>query len=662
MVMLGTILRFVFGWLDELIFGAIEMIYEFFMMIAGTNLFSDDIIKAFGARIYALLGIIMLFKISFSLVNYIINPMKMEDKTQGGSKLVINIMVVIGLLASTPAIFSAIYGLQNIVLKEDVIGKVILGASGGDTNATYMSAGRIMSFNVFTAFYTPIIPSCEGDYTGNDPDVESEIPDDCVAALNDISPGVGGTYKDAYTEKSISKLLDSSLSNLTTTFNGEKQFVFQYTPIFSTIAGGFIAWILLIFCIDIAVRSVKLGFYQLIAPIPIISYIDPKSGQSGTFHKWVKEVLSTFLSIFIRLAAIYFAIFIITNLGSMETFDGAPQPNLFVKVFIILGALLFAKQLPQLIQDLTGLKLDGGGFSLNPIKKMGSVPLVGGLAAAGMTYAGNAGIGAAQGSLGLMNAGFKAIRGDTAGANDKLTQTKNRFAQRMDYSTTAAGQRFRSAGFAGSDKLSAESPGQVMAKERAEKRKTASVGHKSNLEMELMYNKGKRLHNQLQTAQETAQEENPNAKIEDSTIFKAEPYKKSYKQVSDAKTTMYQAKNAAAVAQSNYSAAASRGDEEKMETYKAEYTNYTELAGKAEARHSYLKTKHDNVKKQYQDDAAKEDALNAYRKISKEVKVPDSFDDINRAKTKGATEPPSVNTTSTSVPTNTTKNRNIDDK
>ena len=52
------------------------------------------------------------------------------------------------------------------------------------------------------------------------------------------------------------------------------------------------------------------------------------------------------------------------------------EVNPFVKVFIILGALMFAKQLPKLISDLTGMKMDGK-FTLNPLKKMSEVPIAG---------------------------------------------------------------------------------------------------------------------------------------------------------------------------------------------------------------------------------------------------------------------------------------------
>ena len=64
------------------------------------------------------------------------------------------------------------------------------------------------------------------------------------------------------------------------------------------------------FCFDMAVRAVKLGFLQLIAPIPLIAKVDPKKGDE-VFNKWVKECTSTYLNLFVRLVAIYFALYIL---------------------------------------------------------------------------------------------------------------------------------------------------------------------------------------------------------------------------------------------------------------------------------------------------------------------------------------------------------------
>ena len=94
------------------------------------------------------------------------------------------------------------------------------------------------------------------------------------------------------------------------TEDGDEVFVFSYMYVVATAAGAFLCYILLLFCFDIAIRSVKLGFLQLIAPIPLISKIDPKKGDE-VFSKWVKECTSTYALLFIRLLAIYFAIYMI---------------------------------------------------------------------------------------------------------------------------------------------------------------------------------------------------------------------------------------------------------------------------------------------------------------------------------------------------------------
>lgn len=617
-------IRSIFAWLDIIVYGAIEIIYNLFMEIAQTNIFSSRINEKFGMRIYALLGIIMLFKLSFSLINYMINPSQMNDKSKGGGKLVTNILIVLLLIVTTPLLFEAAFDLQHIILSENTVGKIILGTGGSEglNVGAQERAGRIMSFDVFLAFYKPdsTIIDCQEDYLVKDDFNRISLTEACRNALNGIdeSIGAGKAYDKAVKNSSIKILTESKLLHLTKP--GSDTFVFDYNAVLSTIAGGFVAWIMLIFCIDIAVRSVKLGFYQLIAPIPIISYIDPDSSKNGLFQKWLKNTASTFLDVFIRLAAIYFVIFIISNLDQMEVWkDGTMQrqTDLLVRVFVILGALLFAKQLPQLIQELTGIKLDGG-FSLNPVKKMGNIPLVGGLAAAGLTMAGAGAIGGFKALGGLVKAAGKGIRGGEGSFAEQLAKTKNDFSRRMNISSDVARQRMSSAGLMGTDKLSGDSPGRIYANERAEKRKRASEGRKSNLELDVMSRRGKNLYEQLE------ERKRQDSSVKDSSIFKSEEYKKSYDDVDKAKGIMYQARNAAAVAQSNYAAAASRGNEEEMKHYQQEYEKFTKAAGSAEARHNYLKSRHENIKKQYQEDAEREDALNAYKKIAQEVEIPES--------------------------------------
>ena len=62
----------------------------------------------------------------------------------------------------------------------------------------------------------------------------------------------------------------------------------------------------------------KLIVLYLIAPLPIISYIDPKSSSGGMFDSWLKLTIKTYISIFLTLTAIYFVLAVLsTLLGSI---------------------------------------------------------------------------------------------------------------------------------------------------------------------------------------------------------------------------------------------------------------------------------------------------------------------------------------------------------
>lgn len=69
-----------------------------------------------------------------------------------------------------------------------------------------------------------------------------------------------------------------------------------YFPI-STVAGIFILYVLLNFCFDMALRVVKLAFYQIIAPIPVICRVIPGGKLKDVFSKWVKQVISLFVEV-----------------------------------------------------------------------------------------------------------------------------------------------------------------------------------------------------------------------------------------------------------------------------------------------------------------------------------------------------------------------------
>lgn len=385
MEMLGAwflgIIRGLFAAIDKVVVWLIESLYDLIFQISSVQVFDNASLAAFANRITVILSIFMIFKLSLSFLNYIVNPDAMTDKSKGFSKLIQNIAVALVLLVSYQFLFDKAMELQQKIVDNNTIPKLIIGSVGKNVKNS-----STISFPLFSAF---VVPNNDILYsTSTDPNltgcrsysryIEGSKPSatcdlwgagyqDNVATDNSTVGTDTNTQMDYIVEhQDTNALLDFLLR-----IKKGDIFAFDYKFIISTICGAFAALVLLSFCMDVAVRIIKLYFLRLIAPIPIISYIDPIKGE-GIFKKWLSNVGKTYADLFIRLIAIFFAIFIIQQVATqpaLKDFNGNPIDNPFVIIFIIIGALMFAKQFPKLIQDITGISLDGK-MQLNPFKKI----------------------------------------------------------------------------------------------------------------------------------------------------------------------------------------------------------------------------------------------------------------------------------------------------
>ena len=411
------ILNMFFTFLDRIVYGLISTLYELLIYLANLDLFGmstitssttadENIIVNFSSRIYALLGIFMLFKISFSILQYMVNPDDFSDKGKGFGKLVTNVLVSLVLIITVPYIFQKAYQIQGIILKDNTLGKLILGQSNsenvaeGSANAEMAEDLQFLVYGTFFSVNTDVLQSCEsGPVLGTKAMAQSR---DCLQDLADLLPDGANKLGDFFAAggaDSLDRRFDA-FGEVVNTKNGDNQYIFNYMPVISTIAGGFIVVMLLSFCFDVAVRIIKLGFLEIIAPIPIISYMDPKqSSKDGMLGKWGKECLTTYLSLFIRIAIIYFAFFVIDLVANqllaspndqIYLNNQAPEGLMavFVQVMVILGVLLFAKEVPKLLENLIPGMSGSGNFNINPIKKIQESPLaagvVGGVVGAGV--------------------------------------------------------------------------------------------------------------------------------------------------------------------------------------------------------------------------------------------------------------------------------------
>lgn len=507
----NTIYKF-FMLLDSLAYQIADWLYQIYIVIADARIFNSETFETFLGRVYAVLGVAMLFVLAYSLLQSIINPDSFSNGDKSTTKIVINTVTSIILIAVVPTIFNFLYYAQEIITTQNIIGKLILGSYStasdtltitfpeeecnainempGNTNSSctkkYKSdgsansvktAGSSIVTDVFAAFYYPrisnkkssteneqtsntqtkmytkkflksdlnkwgvnfkkgdneetfyrvlaysICSDSEGIYSGNENITNNnayvyggaayKCADDVEVAndKNDLRKGDSAeiTYKGILNYAKSEGKFDSFKLISPAVYEGEM----VYTFIISTIAGGFICYIFLSYCLDMGLRAAKLGFAQLVAPIPILSRILPS--QSKMFTSWTSFTSKCYFEVFLRIAVIFLGIFMITNLPDISglweqssltviSMLSLKTPLImdisaswgvlgFARVVIIIGILMFVKQAPQLITDALGINISTGSLKIkDKLKNMlGGEKLIGGYEKARGTITGAAG-------------------------------------------------------------------------------------------------------------------------------------------------------------------------------------------------------------------------------------------------------------------------------
>lgn len=429
--------------IDNLIYSLIAFSYQLFKIIAKASLYNSENanITTMVNRISVILGIGMLFILAYNIILNIMNPDKISaggDKSMQG--ILKNAVIAIVMLTAYSMVFTYMTKIQNHIIDDQVIENIILGTGNGSSELREDSMGSKVAVQIFTAFFYPI--NDNGDYV------------DC---WKDSSLDVCEAYKTGVTNAQTGTISD--LAKNSTLFDSLKKDTphINYLYIISSISGVVALLMFVSYVFDIGIRVAKMAFLQIIAPIPIMAYIVKPSG--GVFSKWLDNLIKTYLSLFMRLITIYFAMFLInilaTSVGNNTggVFGNSEGVTGFVKllanVVLIIGVLLFAKDAPKLLENLLGTTFgEGGGFSPKAIaKKLSGVreaPGVGGIIGKGLDKA-NQGIGAAAGAAG---GAWSALRNNAAmKVGNKLGLKSAKELTHM--STSAAAKQGAAKGYAG---------------------------------------------------------------------------------------------------------------------------------------------------------------------------------------------------------------------
>lgn len=365
--------RSLFGTLDSIAYTLFSWVMQLIFDIAEVST-SDAFNNFYGeiqSRIYAVLAIFMLFKVTISMLTYLVNPDSITDKSNGIGKLSTRIIVSLVMLIAFPYAFQFLNRVQPHVL--EALPRVILGTQPSyysDLGSQMENAGQNIAFQTYNGVF----------FNTNCADKEAQV-------------GVSNGNPCFQYENSVQGAVD----HLNDPADGDNNsYKYDYMPLIGFVVAIVMTLILLGYCVDIAVRVFKLIILQLIAPIPIISYVDPKASKDGAFNKWIKMVISVWADLFIKLGIIYFIMLVISELFTSGAILNLTN-NLFgdsyfrgglVTLALIVGLLFFAKDAPKFICDAMGIKMGENGKLFGGLGKIMS---------AGAIAAGTVGAGIASG-------------------------------------------------------------------------------------------------------------------------------------------------------------------------------------------------------------------------------------------------------------------------
>ena len=348
--MLSGLVRDFFWLIDtRIVYNMVSFLFQLIIDLSDYQLFNNDTIKSFSNRIYLILGLVMVFKLMISFIQILINPDSLNDKEKGFGNILKRVSISLILIVLVPDIFTRALKLQELILPQ--IPNVILGSpldtsTDSDGNSVFQDVGRKMAYQTFITFFHAY-PGCEADSH--------------LVITGDETSATVSSIKDITAEEMKRKGCPQ---------NPDNQYVYEYQVLISTIVGAFLIYVLVTIALKIAIRAIKFSLCRILAPIPIASYIDPKTAKQS-FDKWVETTIKVYVDLFTRLAVVYFIIYVFQKLfvpdseSKLSNFQiiisktfsgtGGTFRALMVMVFIIMGLLYFAKEMPKFITNMLGL-------------------------------------------------------------------------------------------------------------------------------------------------------------------------------------------------------------------------------------------------------------------------------------------------------------------
>lgn len=396
----------------SLIYRLIVFCFDVFEKIGAANdILSTDIIVNITNKISLILGLFMIFRLTFAFIQYLINPDTMTDKNKGAGNLVTKMIVMVVLLGSTPYMFKLAFSLQNAINEDKIIQRIIMGYSPDESNNATM--GGMLAQSTFYTFFR-----INENVTCKDSDADLALV--TTDAIEEDLKSADFSLLSTFVNQKCNLNDDSS----------KKDYIYELDAggLGCLVIGVAVLYIVFIFTIQLAVRLFQLAYLQVIAPIPIMMYITPKGDEK--LKKWGSQCLTTFLDYFLRTAIIYFVLYLIQEI--ISNFDSSSLSSIwqtgnnaagkgYILGVLIIGLLAFAKKVPNLIKEIFPSLGGAAGFDYGlSFKKQVVEPLKAG-------YNSPLGWG-----LKLGKAGAVAAIGAIDRKKYNLPKPRNKFQQKLD--------------------------------------------------------------------------------------------------------------------------------------------------------------------------------------------------------------------------------------
>ncbi len=357
---MGGLLRKLAIYLCAPIYKLIPQIYQIFYILSNHRFFEDDTIDRLSSNIYVLVSVVMLFAFSANILAAIVNPDLMNDKKKGVGAMFKRAIIGLALIIIIPFGFDEAYVIQREVVSKNLIEKIVVGVNYADGSCT--NGGQVIAGTLLSSVLHPDVADGE----------ELEVSEKVATRYNTM---IKTDIKDIEVFK-MHINVDKGTTDTNESFHWDssnENYAFKFDGLIALIAGGVCCYLLITFAIDMAVRIFKLAFLELTSPIIVISYM---SAGDQILKKWFQETLKTFLDVFVRIACMAFFIFLVGHLdGFLDNVKAAANLSAegcevnnfgiidmsFLKVLLIIGMLIFIKQIPDFVNKVFGINIQSKG-------------------------------------------------------------------------------------------------------------------------------------------------------------------------------------------------------------------------------------------------------------------------------------------------------------